>query len=147
MFFLPQMLHPHCPQLQEVISGSRSRRWPQIQACWMDSGVCLEGNSRGWERCLWPEQQEKTGDRQAAPLGSALATNQASVASKGHNPWERCGEGLWSSTAHIPQGILVCFVLWGMLTKEICHEEGTGATSGSTRAPEREQWGRQSHRP
>lgn len=87
---------------------------------------------------------------QAASLGSALATNQASVASKGHNPWERCGEELWGWAVHSPHppGNFVLCVLWWMLTKEIRHEEGTGAASGSSRAPEREQWDRhKAHRP
>lgn len=126
--------------------------WPQIQACWMDSGVCLEGNSQGWERSLWSEHCSHT---RGYSRGQAGCTPGLSF---GHQPGQ-CGQQrpksmgeVWRGavelfTAHILQGILVCFVLWGMLTKEICHEERTGATSGSNRAPEREQWDRhQSHR-
>lgn len=55
----------------------------------------------------------KAEDWQAASLGSALATNQASVASKHHSAWERCGEGLWGCAGHSPHppGDFV-LVLW-----------------------------------
>lgn len=47
-------------------------------------------------RTLLPHKGIEQGTGRLHPLGSALATNQASVASKGQNPWERCGEELWS---------------------------------------------------
>lgn len=158
-FFLTRMLHlgpslPPCPQHEDIILGGWSLVWPQIQACWMDSGVCLQGLGEIPVVRTLLLHMDMAGTRwkcwQAASLGSALATNQASVASKGHNPWERCGEELWGWAVHSPHplGNFVLCVLWWMLTKEIHHEEGTGAASGSSRAPEREQWDRhKAHRP
>lgn len=72
------------------------------------------------------EPYGKAEDWQTASLGSALATNLASVASKDHSPWERCGEGLWGRAVHSPHppGNFVLFVLGWMLAGEICHRRG-----------------------
>lgn len=58
-----------------------------------------------------------------------------------------CGKGVEKGCGAMhsphPPGNFVLFMPWWMLTEEICHEEGTGATSGSKTAPDREQWDRQ----
>lgn len=99
------MLLPPCPQHQEVISGSRTLMWPQIQGATARTGrdPCSEnivpthwdraGKSRELPGCIpglsFGHQPGQCGQQRPQSMGEV---------------WKR----LWGCTAHIPQGILFC---------------------------------------
>lgn len=142
------MLLPPCPQHQEVISGSRRLMWPQIQEATARTGrdPCSEN--------IVPTHWDRAGKRKHTGIEQGKAENCWL------HPWAQLwppSRPVWPAKTTIhgrgvekavglhsphPPGNFVLCRLWWLLTKEICHQEGTGATSGSSRAPERDQWDR-----
>lgn len=124
-FFLTRMLHlgpslPPCPQHEDIILGGWSLVWPQIQAYWMDSGVCLQGLGEipvvrtllphTW---IWQGPDRSVGRlhpwAQLWPPTRPVWPAKATIHGKGVE--KNCGAGL--CTAHIPLGILFCAYFGG----------------------------------
>lgn len=123
-FFLTWMLPPGPslpprPQHQDIILRGWSLMWPQIQACWMDSGVCQQGLGEiPVVRTLLPHTWIWQGNgnvgklhlwAQLWPPIRPVWTAKTTIHGKGGEK-ER-GAGL--CTAHIPLGILVCAYFGG----------------------------------